>query len=203
MRPVANSETTSSTMKFNAAREQERGQQSSKLMAESCLSPLHEHHFAGGMETQLFIDGPAGVGAMQRNHANAALACFGEAALDERMGEAALAKLRLDEDVEQIAALIVSGMERVGRPVNDKKPCRTGSAPAVFDDPTEIPAISDPFLDPRLKSAAHGAEEIVLRIGHGGEHGAAVRGDERGVGLRGGACGRHEIQYRLRNSAFR
>ena len=162
-----------------------------------CLSfdRLDVEHFVGGAEAEGFIDRAGGVGTVQGDDAQAASMCFGEAEVDQSIGEAAPAVFRVDEDVEHVSAMFAVGIERVGRPVEDQEACR-GDGPAVdFGDPACIFSFDDHAVYPWLKAAAHGVENGILGSAHGGEHGAAMGGDERGIGRGGWACFQHGEQY--------
>src|ERR1700734_1931192 len=124
--------------------------------------PLHKHHLAGRVEAELLIHGPAGIGAMQRDDGNAARVRFSQTLLDEIVRQAAPAELRIDVDIQQIAALAGPGMEWVRRPVNDQQPGRACDAQILFCDPAQIASLADPLAYPRLKGAAHGVEDCVV-----------------------------------------
>ena len=73
------------------------------------------------MEAKLLVDGSARVGTVQGDNTNAAPARFGQAALDQSMGEAALAELRFDVDIQQITAPVAFRMEWMRRPIDDEQ----------------------------------------------------------------------------------
>lgn len=134
------------------------------------------------MKAELLIDRPAGVGAMQRDHANLALPRFGEAEFDQLVGQPFLPEFRFHVDIQQITTVAALRMERMRRPIDDEQPGRAGNSAVYFRDPAQVPAIGEPLHDPGLKGAAHSVKDRGIRVGHGGKHGAPMLRDERRVG---------------------
>jgi hypothetical protein len=58
---------------------------------------------------------------VQRHDPQAAAMRFGQAQVDQGVGQAAFAVLGLHEDIEHVAAMLAGGVERVGRPVEHQQ----------------------------------------------------------------------------------
>src|ERR1700678_345373 len=76
-------------------------------------------HFVGGAEAEGFVDAASGVRAVQGYDAKIAAMGISHADLDQRLCQAAPAVARLDEDVEQVAAVFAGRVEGVGRPIEN------------------------------------------------------------------------------------
>lgn len=120
---------------------------------------------------------------------------FCQAKVYQCMRQAAFAVIRLDKDVQQVAALHSSGVEGVRRPVQHQDAGGGYGAAILFGDPARVFACADHALHPGLKVAAHGVEDRLLGPSHGGEHCAPVGGDKRGIGWGSRTC-LHSLEYR-------
>ena len=127
---------------------------------------------------------------MQGHNAQAAAVGFCEAAIDQGVGQTLTAEFGLDENVEEVAAMLAGEVEGVGWPVEHKEAGGSNGAAIVQRDPAGVFAFGDHARDPGLEVAAHGVKDGGGRAAHGGEHGAPMGSDERGVGG-GGETGFH------------
>lgn len=147
-----------------------------------------ELHFVGGGEALLFIDGAALAGGVERGDADIVAAGLIEADLDQLPSQSAAAIVRIDEDVEDVAALRGGGIARVRRPVQDEQAGGGDGSGVGGDDPPGIAAVGETGKEPRLEVAGHLVERAAVRGAHPLEHGATMGGDQ-GCVRRGGEAG--------------
>jgi hypothetical protein len=83
---------------------------------------IPELHFVGGREAEGFVKRPALNGSVQGDNGDIAAAGFGKAQLDERASQAAASVLRLDKEVEDVAALRAAGVESMRGPIQKQRP---------------------------------------------------------------------------------
>ena len=159
------------------------------------LHGLDVEHFVCGAEAEGLVDGARGVGTVECHDTQAAAMRFGEAQIDQGVGEAALAILRFHKDIEHVAAMLAGGIERVGGPVEHQQAGGGDGTAGVLGNPAGVFAFHDHAVDPGLKIAAHGVEDRVLGAAHGGKHGSTMGGDEGGIGRGDCACLQHALQY--------
>jgi|GEM_PF-387482 len=138
------------------------------------------------MEVEAFIDRAAGFGGVQRDDTDASAMCFVHAELDQPARESAPAMRGRDEDIEQVAALLAAGVERMRRPVEDEKTGGSDRLAFVDGDPAGIPVVANHAFGPGSGVALNLYKRVV-----GGDvifvkHGSTVRGDESRIGWVGG-----------------
>ena len=133
---------------------------------------------------------------MQGDDADAAAEGFGESELDEVAGQMAAAIFRLDVDVQEVAAGIVSRIEGMRRPVEEEEAGSGDYFAVVFGEPAEVAAVGDGLRDPRLVRLGHELENLIVAAAGIDKHAAAMMRDERSVGGESLPRLQHDEQYR-------
>ena len=129
---------------------------------------MEVEHLVGGSEAEGGVEGPAGVRGVEGDDAKSAAAGFVEAELEKVSCEALAAMGRVDIHVEDVAAVVVRGVEGMGRPLKQEE---TGGGDGLvigLDDPAEVFAFGEHTPEPGREVEAHGGEGVVATVwGHG------------------------------------
>lgn len=133
---------------------------------------------------------------MQGNNADAAATGLRERKLDQIAGEMAAAIIRLDVDVEEVAASRGAWIEGVRRPVEQEQPRSRHDLAIVFGEPAKIAAVGNGLCDPRLVGLRHELEDLIVAASGIDKHAATMTGDERSVGRRRQPGFQHDEQYK-------
>lgn len=156
---------------------------------------MEVEHFVRSLEAEGFVDRATGVGCVERDGAEAAAAGLVEAELDEAFCKALAAMVGVDVHVEDVAAVVVGGIERMGRPFEEVEASGGDGFVVGFDDPAEVFTFGELAPYPRREVETHIAEGVAACLAHFGEHSVAMGCDEGSVVGGGGARGEHGGQY--------
>jgi tRNA(Ile)-lysidine synthase len=121
---------------------------------------------------------------MESDHANLLLARLGQRLVDQMAGQLLAPVLRFHIHVQQVATLVLAGIERVRRPIEHDHSCAGDDLAAFRGQPAAVSSVRQPGFDPGLKVLRHHVENPVVLPSSVDEHPATVVGDDSRV------CGR-------------
>src|SRR6185503_19340402 len=105
---------------------------------------------------------PPRSGGVQRDDTDTFAARFGHALLRESASQAAPAILRLDKEIQHIAAMLALRIQNVRSPIEHHQASRGDGAIAIACDPSGVFALAQHALDPWLKFRAHRVESRLM-----------------------------------------
>jgi hypothetical protein len=152
------------------------------IKAGSGFDGLDIKHLVGGAKTDRFIEAPAFFGGMQSHHADTATACFSKGKFNQFAGQMAAAILRLNVDIQQIAAQGGTRIERMWRPVEQQQAGAGNHIPLVFGKPAKIALVGYCLGDPRFVGLSHQLENLIVAAAGIDKHAATMASNERSIG---------------------
>jgi hypothetical protein len=169
--------------------------------AASALDRLHVEHLVGSAEAIALIERAAGVGGVQRDHADAATAGFGQGEFNEMARNVFSAMGGLDVNVEQITAMFRAGIEGMGRPVEDHEATASDHLACIIErEPSHVIAGLQLLRHPGMEVLRHHIEDAIVGPARIHKHAPAVVRDDGGVGSSGGAGCEHACEYRAESA---
>ncbi len=133
---------------------------------------------------------------MQCHDAKPAAVGLRQAAIHQRMGQAAAAKLGVDKDIQQIAAVFACQVQGVRGPIKHQQSRRSDRPPILLRNPAHVFAFGNHARNPWLKVPRHGIQGGRRSASHGGKHGSPMGGNQRRISNSGKACLLHDREYR-------
>jgi hypothetical protein len=121
---------------------------------------------------------------MQGDHTNFLLARLGQCLIDQVAGQLLAAMFRLHVNIQQVAALILTRIKRMRRPVENDQARSGNHLAALCGQPAEIPSVRQPGFDPWFEVLRHHIKDPVVLAPSIHKHSPPVVGDDSRV------CGR-------------
>ncbi len=165
------------------------------------LDRLHVEHLVGGAEAVALIESAASVGRMQCDDVDAAAAGLRQGKLDQMARNVLSAVLGLDVDIQQIAAMLRGGIERMGRPIEHHQSAAADHLARIIErEPAHVIAGLQLLRHPGLKVLRHHVEDAIVDAARVHKHAPAMVGDDGGVGGSSGAGSGHACEYRAEDA---
>src|ERR1700759_3084937 len=150
------------------------------------LDRLHVEHLVGSAEAVALIESSAGVGRMQCDDVDAAAAGLRQGELYEMARNVLSTVLGLDVDIQQIAAMLRGGIERMGRPIEHHQAAAADHlARIVKREPAHVIAGLQLLRYPGLKVLRHHVEDAIVDAARVHKNAPPMGGDDGGVGRSG------------------